>query len=898
MQLALVRPPATEPRDPMGHLRDYQRASVLGVETSLGRADSALLVLATGLGKCLGRGTGVMLSDGRVVPVEDVRVGHRLMGPDGRPRNVLSTTRGTGPLYRIVPVKGDPWICNDAHVLTLKHTVTGDVVDIALPDYLRKDRTFRHVMKQFAVPVEAFENGRTELSVDPYFLGVWLGDGRKDLSQGVQVSKPDVEIRNACESMATSWGLALRVDNYKSCPTYRIVTEGRRNPLKDEMVSLMDGTPRVPPVYLTAARHHRLALLAGFLDTDGYATGGGCEFVQKSKDIAQGMVFVARSLGLKAVVSTKTVGHGDYVRVFLSGDFSEVPFRIKRKKPEARRINKDPLRTGISVEPFGDGEYFGFTLDGDGRFLLGDFTVTHNTETAIAVGARHLAANPEGQVAVLAGRQGLVTQFAERIKRTTGEEAEIEMGAIRSLHSRWIVCSKDSLHAGRLKGIPHLKPSLVIVDEAHHAAADSYKKVLEHFGTKTLGLTATPDRADEKALGAVFDEVAYQYEIDDGIRDGWLVPIKVFRCVVDSLDFSSVKTTAGDFNQAELDALMKVEQVAHKTVQVALQHGAEKARGLVFTTSIENADLLTEVFNHYAPKSAVSVDSRKKPEDNARAFAAHKSGDAKWMVNVGMYTEGMDDPAIDFIVMARPTKSRALYAQCLGRGTRTLPGTVTPAMSTAERLEAIAASAKPCAVVLDISGTAGRHKLVGPEDVLGGKYPESLIAKAKRKIAASGKVVNVEMALDYLRRQAEIAKRQKIRDAAKVMAKVGSRLEAVDPFTTLGVDAPNSWGEPNRYGFKRPTPRMVEVLRKIGIEPTSKLSHREASALLTEMSRRREQGLATFKQLRTLRRAGIVDCAKWSFIKASRTIDELAKAGWRMSADRVRELEATVRDME
>jgi superfamily II DNA or RNA helicase len=519
------------------------------------------------------------------------------------------------------------------------------------------------------------------------------------------------------------------------------------------------------------------------------------------------------------------------------------------------------------------------------------------TQVAIAIGERHLNETPLGQVLVLAGRRGLVEQFAERIKLVTGEIAEIEMGERRSVDARWIVASKDSLYDSRLDKRDHIKPTLIVVDEAHHAVAESYQKIVARFpDAKVVGLTATPDRTDELALGQVFEDVPFVYEILDAINDGWLVPVMSHRAILEGLDLSAVKTTAGDLNAKQLDDLMSEEGHVHELVQLSMQHSAGRKRGLVFTTSIVNADHTRDVFNHYAPGSAVSIDSSKSPEDNARAIAAHKAGDAKWLVNVGMYTEGMDDPLIDFIVMGRPTKSRALYAQCSGRGTRTAPGIFTPSMGPAERRRAIAASSKPNLFILDLTGQAGRHSLMGPEDILGGKYPEDVIEEAKRRQTKEPYGAPVLQSLEEAAK--ELAKRDaeklRIANARKLLQKYGvmvkGKLEAIDPFATMGaVNPEDSWGNPERFGFKRPSPRMVEVLEKRGITVGPKLSYREAKALLVEIFRRQDEGLASFKQMKVLKGKGL-HCDNWSFEKASKAITELVENGWRISPSRIQEL--------
>src|SRR3972149_5245836 len=182
-----------------------------------------------GIGKCLGRGLPVLLADGRVLPVEEIVTGDRLMGPDGEARNVISTMVGRGPLFRIDPLKGEPWVCNDVHVLTLVNTYTAEIVDIPLDVYLAKGSSFKHDHKLFSVGVNLFENTPPPPMVNPYFLGVWFGDGTKvtrpladgsDILSGVQITKPDPEIRLLCEETARVWETNLRIKGREGDPTY------------------------------------------------------------------------------------------------------------------------------------------------------------------------------------------------------------------------------------------------------------------------------------------------------------------------------------------------------------------------------------------------------------------------------------------------------------------------------------------------------------------------------------------------------------------------------------------------------------------------------------------------------------------------------------------------------
>lgn len=376
------------------------RVEVPKIETGIAGIDHVLcgglppgaLILLTGdpgAGKCLGRGTPVMLFDGRIVPVEEIKTGDFLMGPDSTPRLVKSTNTGAGPLYKIVPTKGAPWVCNDVHVLTLVKSgkkFNDEVFDIPLDVYLRSALPNKERLKLFQPSEVHFPSQHTteDRPVSPYFIGIWLGDGtkmnREGVLKGIAVSKPDAEIEAACRDEAARFGLRVSVVSEDMCPTYRIVGEkGQKNPLLDTIRRLTRDGERVPDAYLYASIEVRAEVLAGLLDTDGHYSHGCYEIVQRSTMIADDIAFLARSLGLRVSRNIKTVNGEDYQRLLISGDATRLPLRIPRKRPQPRHQIKNALRSSFTVEPLGDGEFFGFTLDRDGRFLLGDFTVTHNT---------------------------------------------------------------------------------------------------------------------------------------------------------------------------------------------------------------------------------------------------------------------------------------------------------------------------------------------------------------------------------------------------------------------------------------------------------------------------------------------------------------------------------------
>lgn len=655
-------------------LRDYQRRAIDDLRRSYTSGHRApCLVLPTGGGKCLGIGTPVLMFDGHIVAVEDVRADDALMGPDGEPRRVLSIARGTGPLYRINPARGQPWTCNDVHVLTLVHTETGRIVDIDLKSYMSETKHFRHLHKQFAP-----ENGidfadAAELPLDPYFLGIWYGDGTKSLN-GVSISKPDHEILASCVDIAHRFGLRVRTDG-DNCPTHHLVTGmngGASNPLLDLLRSIVGNGLRLPHRYLTSSRSNRLAFLAGLLDTDGYLHHSGFEIVQKQRGFADGIGFLARSLGMRAIISEKLVNGDSYWRVSISGDCSVIPTRIPRKKAPERKQIKCATRTGFSVEEIGQGEYAGFELDGDGRFLLGDFTVTHNTVIASEI-IRSAVARGR-RVLFLAHRDELIAQSVVKLEMagltdlriiSRGESlgnplASVSVASVQTL-TRW---SAERMPAAEF----------VVFDECHHIAAKTWRGISDHYkDSHLMGMTATPQRADGSPLGDVFDDLVIGSTVAELTTLGHLVPCSVWSPPAD------VEIASGSL------ALSPVE---------AYKRHCTDERAVIFCATVEHADQCAAEMTE-AGMPCETVHGQLRPDVRKDRLSRLASGALRAVTNVHVLTEGWDLPAVSVCILARRPQHAGTYLQMVGRVLRPSPG-------------------KSLAIILDLGGTSNLH---GPPEM-------------------------------------------------------------------------------------------------------------------------------------------------------------------------------------
>ena len=399
----------------------------------------------TGGGKCLAKGTPVLMFDGTTRAVETILPGEFVMGPDSNPRKVLGTTRGNEEMYQVTPVKGEPYTVNESHILSPKTSGPaatgkhGEVVNISVRDYLGKGRSIRN----------GVEFSAQRVPLDPYFLGIWLGDGT---NASAHVTTMEPEVLECLHNVANSFGLHIRNAGETGKATTWAITGGvsgnNGNPLMTVMRELgVIENKHVPQIYKSNNRSTRLQVLAGLIDSDGYCSQGShYDWISKYEVLADDICFLARSLGFAAYkkackkscpTTDGKIFTGDYWRVSICGDVDEIPCRVPRRKANPRQQIKDVLVTGITVKPVGVGEYYGFELDGDGLFLLGDFTVTHNTSIAytqavdaIRHGKKQVFVSKENQsqirARILLGLTGLTRT---EVETGVAEEQEAVRGA-------------------------------------------------------------------------------------------------------------------------------------------------------------------------------------------------------------------------------------------------------------------------------------------------------------------------------------------------------------------------------------------------------------------------------------------------------------------------------------
>lgn len=333
------------------------------------------------------------------------------------------------------------------------------------------------------------------------------------------------------------------------------------------------------------------------------------------------------------------------------------------------------MSTSISLRPYQEQAVEGVLRElGQHRATLLVAATGTGKTTIFSEIARLWLEQGRGRVLILAHREELITQAARRVATQTGLKVGIEMAEQRIdplFPPDVVVGTVQTLSKERRRST--LAPDffgLVIVDEAHHAVADTYGSVIDYFaGAKVLGVTATPDRGDGAAMRQVFESVAYVYEIRDAIEQGYLCQIRQKAVRIEGLDLSSVRTVAGDLNEGDLEGVMLDDENIQAVASATLEEAGGRPT-MLFGVTVAHAHALAAALNRYQPGCARALDGKSDRDLRRDTLAAFSRGEFQVLSNCALFTEGFDEPSIACVAVARPTKSRAFY--CLDAETEAL----------------------------------------------------------------------------------------------------------------------------------------------------------------------------------------------------------------------------------
>lgn len=691
-------------------LRDYQlQASDAAIQFfNDDTLRTAIIVLPTG---CHSKGYPILMYDGSLKPVEEIKVGDLIMGDDNTSRKVLSLHRGNDMMYKITPIKGEPFIVNGGHIMHLYKTKEGEKFkcygirydEISVNDYISKSHSYKHVHKLHKSSVVDFQE-REDLPIDPYFIGLLLGDGSTIGSIGITTMEE--EVKEYLYKFARSNGYTIRdyVKPNNKAHTYYLKGYGGRPHqwfsktslrLELEVLGLFGKTAEnksIPHCYKTSSIENRLQLLAGLVDTDGYLHNNCIEYISKSETLIKDLIFLCRSLGLSCNLNANKVVNGEvYYRSMIYGNIDIIPSKVHRRIGTERKQKKNNLVTGFSVTPVGNGDYYGFTVDGNHLYLDGQFFVHHNSGKSCVIS--DIANRLDDNVLVFQPSKEILQQNLSKMRNYTDDCSAYSASVGEKKVSKITFATIGSVkeHIDEFKHFHY-----VMIDECQGVSGEHgmYLNFLRMLNCKVLGFTATPFRlysetdydyverkhttVDARLVmltnddNRFFEKIIYKVQVADLLARGYLAQLKYFdvRPKGWNEDRMYRNSSGNEYSENSVEWMMRQTNHFDHVVSICRRllnpkSGVPRKGILVFMQFVEDAkELCTKV----ADAAYVCGETTKKNRE--RILEEFKNGTIKVLVNVGTLIRGYDYPALDTVVLARPTLSLEIFYQSIGRAIR------------------------------------------------------------------------------------------------------------------------------------------------------------------------------------------------------------------------------------
>lgn len=679
-------------------LRDYQKEQV----DICKKKKRGIIHAATGAGKCFAKGTKILMYDGNIKNVEDIKINDIIMGADSKSRKVLNITSGKEMMYDIIPVKGEKYTVNKSHILSLR--ITGGshnnkypknyICDISVKDYLKQCNYFKHCAKGYRTGVE-FKKQKLSKYLPPYLLGLWLGDG---YNKWPRITNMDKKIEIYLKKFVKKIKAKLHTYIYKrlnnKAKDYIIkfsnmgdIGYGRgikTNLVKNELGRLnLLGNKYIPNEYKINSREVRLQILAGLIDSDGYYKNGYLQIITKFDKLKDDILYLARSLGFAAYVKKvikgiKSTGFkGEYWNISISGYLEQIPTLLKRKQAKPRKQIKNVLNTGIKVKPIGVKEYYGFTINGDKHFLLSDFTVVHNTEIMIK-----LSADIQLKTLIIVNRITLFRQTIQKFKnRLNLKENEINVisGDLKYYNpaNRITIATFQSLFVEGKKGkkiiLKHEEvlrdADMIIGDEIHHVSQNELGTILKYCKNAKVrfGFSATPFRCDgyDMMLEAHIGNIIHHVGISELIKRGYLSKPKIY--MVKAPYFLDKPLTYKNAYKH----FMKCEEKNKMVADIAYKFGKIGKSVLLSFTRVEHLKIVYKILKKMNTagltiKKIIGANTADQKEE-----AMDKLNTKEYNIILStLFGEGADIPTLDILCNVRNSKSPIDVIQQTGRALR------------------------------------------------------------------------------------------------------------------------------------------------------------------------------------------------------------------------------------
>ena len=459
---------------------------------------------------------------------------------------------------------------------------------------------------------------------------------------------------------------------------------------------------------------------------------------------------------------------------------------------------------------------------------------------------------------ILAHRGELLNQAADKLEKISGIGCSVEK-ADQTCLGEWfrvVVGSVQTLQQQkRLDKFADDYFDTIVIDEAHHAITPGYRRILDYFhAAKVLGVTATPDRGDQRKLGEVFESLAYEYSIVRAIREGYLCKI-VAQMIPLKLDMTGLKTQAGDYTLGSIDCALDpyLEKIADHMLNYC-----KGRKTVVFLPLIRTSQKFRSILEEHGFRAA---EVNGESSDRNEIIKDFDEGKYDVICNSMLLTEGWDCPSVDCIVVLRPTKIRSLYCQMVGRGTRLYPG-------------------KKELLLLDFLWMSQKHELCRPADIV---CPNKEIAEKMTETLEDGEAVDILEAEEQAERDVIQEREQKLAEELKAQQHKKGKL--VDPLQfEYSIQAEELINYEPRFGWEMgpATEKQLSALEKFGIQAGTVENAGKASLLMDHLIKRRREGLSTPKQIRFLEDRGFKHVGTWPFEEANKMIGRISMNGWRI----------------
>jgi superfamily II DNA or RNA helicase len=686
-----------------GNLRDYQMTIIQSILKNFGleykngelieidktlRPKGGIIQLSTGAGKCLAKDTGIIMYDGSIKKVQDIVVGDLLMGDDSGPRTVLSLGRGREIMYRISSENGSSYIVNKSHILSLKYNNPNDkenskdkVIDISVENYLKFLKTHHsenNSLCGYRVPI-IFQ--QKELSIDPYIYGYWLGNNSSTYNQmSNQISIKEKNVFQYFTDCFKNKHTNLYLQHINS-EYYKINSLDTNNVFDNFLVeNYLLEQKYIVHDYKCNSRENQLTLLAGIIDSCGYHMPNNTyEIIHTNEKLLTDIIYLTRSLGfgcLKQQIKN-TDGHESniantdtFYKISIYGrGLEEINVMCPEKKTSVNYLAPDCLKYRIKLEELAEDEYYGFEIDGNRRFVLDDFTVTHNTVLAI-----FLAHILKLKTLIIVHQEFLQDQWIERFKMFTDATIGTIRGTIIDILNKDVVIGMlQSISIKEYEDDVFKDFGLVIYDEVHHFGSRVFSQALLKTSAKyNIGLSATPERMDGliKVVKWFTGDILYKMEKK---YDYKVLVKKIYFRSNDPLYKEKKNWIKGQMrpNHIKMTENIMKNKMRNKLMINAIDCLRSMGRTIfVISSRVEHLQILKNgvdsliaqakeqhIYNTYYYIGPTKKGEKKMAEKDGNIIFA----------TIQLASEALDIPRLDTIVLALPIKQDKTLIQSVGR---------------------------------------------------------------------------------------------------------------------------------------------------------------------------------------------------------------------------------------